>query len=357
MLLLCIVFGSLFRPILPVQVILEEEPGTEDLARRHEVAVEKLNSMLKLQSKLDTGISMPPEMKFMNKVSPHTWMGVPNNTRYPTAEEVFRGSSTHINGRRRSSATAGTIKNSLGNKPMFIDAAVAERDEQDDNNTNVDNTAQPLIGSTLRVMSQTDYRNTRRSTILAPPGDAVARPLYRDDIFFGHSLSRLPQYTSRTSLGYHMAVTHVPDSEDELQDKRKCQCCPPAVRRALATMLDVSLFKSLTFVILTLAGFFTMLGFFVPFMYVKDRGLANDMSEDSTGWLVSTIGVANIVGRVVCGLISSMPKVSPLWLNNIALTAGGIATMMSSLCYDIYFQYAYCVIFGLSVGELIIFYL
>ncbi|XP_075975046.1 monocarboxylate transporter 14 [Anticarsia gemmatalis] len=351
MLLTCIVFGAMFRPIKPVRVTLADQPEEEDTARRHEEAVEKLNSMLKLHSKLDSGISMPPELRFTNKVSPHTWMGVANNTRYPTAEEVFRGSNSHISNShiRRSSANAGAIKNTLGNKPMFIDVPVAEKDEQEDSNSNIDNT-EPLIGSAVKVhipsKTHQHHHNQRRSH-----ADLVARPLYRDDIFFGASLTRLPQYTSRTSLGYHLAVTHVPTKEDAQEETSgKCRFCPEAVRRALATMLDVSLFKSPTFVVLAVSGFFTMLGFFVPYMYVAKRASANNMPDSATEWLVSTIGIANIVGRILCGLVSSVPKVSPLWLNNIALTAGGIACMVSGLCFYSSYQYGFCTVFGLAVA-------
>lgn len=344
MLLLCVAFGSMFRPINPVRVTLADRSEEEDTSRRHEEAVEKLNSMLKLHSKFDSGISMPPEMRFTNKVSPHTWMGVANNTRYPTAEEVFRGSNSHLGQfSRRSSANAGAIKNTLGNKPLFIDVPVAEKDEQEDSNSNIDNT-EPLLESAIKVVTR--QPNSRRSHA------DLARPFYRDDIFFGASLTRLPQYTSRTSLGYHLAVTHVPTKEDAQEEESStCTICPEAVRRALATMLDVSLFRSPTFVILALSGFFTMLGFFVPYMYLKQRAVDNHANESSSDWLVSAIGVSNIVGRIMCGLMSSMPKVSPLWLNNIALSLGGIATMLSGLCYHDAYQFGYTAVFGLAVGK------
>lgn len=318
---------------------LADQPE-DNAAKRHEEAVEKLNSMLKLQSKLDSGISMPPEMRFTNKVSPHTWMGVANNTRYPTAEEVFRGSNSHLS--RRSSATAGTIK-PLGNKPLFIAVPVAEKDEQEDSNSQIDN-MEPLIAPGIKMVTR-EPRSGRSHADLA-------RPLYRDDIFFGASLTRLPQYTSRTSLGYHLAVTHVPTQEDAQEERSgKCKLCPEAVRRILATMLDVSLFKSPTFNILAISGFFTMLGFFVPYMYLTERAQINGMDKDTAIFLVSAIGIANIVGRIACGLVSSMPQVSPLWLNNIAISAGGIATMASGLCYSEVFQFTYCAIFGLAVGK------
>ncbi|XP_041979886.1 uncharacterized protein LOC121733638 [Aricia agestis] len=335
--LTCIIFGSLFRPINPVRVTLAQQQEEEDIARRHEEAVEKLNSIMSLHKKINNSLTMPHEMRFTNKVSPHTWVGVGNNTQYPTAEEIFKGSNQLLS--RRSSTTAATIKNTLGNKPMFITSPVDENEEQDDNNDNIE----PLISESIKVVTQ-EARPRRRSQL-----DLVARPLYRDDIFFGGSLARVPQYTSRTSLGYHLAVTHVPTKEEDQEEKTgKCKLCPEAVKRALATMLDVSLFKSITFNILAVSGFITMLGFFVPYMYVTKRAEKHEVPNSVM--LLSTIGIANIVGRVACGYVSSLPKVSPLWLNNIALSAGGLASMFSGYCYDFYFQLAYCVVFGLAVA-------
>lgn len=339
----------MFRPIKPVRVTLDDNPE-EDTARRHEEAVEKLNSMIKLHSKLDSGISMPPEMRFTNKASPHTWMGVANNTRYPTAEEVFRGSNSHLTNHlgRRASANTAALKNALGNKPLFIDASVAEKDEQEDSNSNIDNT-EPLISTPTQVKIVAKQNHSYRRS----HADLVARPLYRDDIFFGASLTRLPQYTSRTSLGYHAFVTHVPTKEDVQEEQPgKCRFCPEAVKRTLATMLDVSLFRSPTFVLLALSGMFTMLGFFVPFIYLEQRGIFNGMSKLTAEWLVPAIGVANVIGRVLCGMASSVPKISPLWVNNIAITAGGIATMLSGLVYHPVYQFVYCCIFGFAVGML-----
>nr|QHN70702.1 karmoisin-like [Limenitis arthemis astyanax] len=333
--LLCIVFGSMFRPIKPVRVTLADQTE-EDTSRRHEEAVEKLNSMLKLHSKLDSGISMPPEMRFTNKVSPHTWMGVANNTRYPTAEEIFKGSNSHLS--RRSSATAATLKNQ--NKPFhFITIPVVENDEQEDSNSN---NAEPLIAEPIKVVTS---NKSRRSHL------DLARPFYRDDIFFGGSLARLPQYTSRTSLGYHLHVTHVPTQEEKREEiSGKCKLCPEAVKRALATMLDVSLFLSPTFVILAVSGFFTMLGFFVPFMYVEERGKANFVDDSTAAMYVSGIAISNIIGRIACGMLSLTPKLPPLWVNNIALAAGGIATMISGLSYTNTCQFGFTTIYGLSIA-------
>jgi len=66
-----------------------------------------------------------------------------------------------------------------------------------------------------------------------------------------------------------MSVTRLPTYNDILEEKKKkFTILPEAVRRTLATMLDLSLLKSVTFIILAISGFFTAMGMFTPFMYI-----------------------------------------------------------------------------------------
>jgi len=118
----------------------------------------------------------------------------------------------------------------------------------------------------------------------------------------------------------------------------------------LGTMLDISLLRSASFLILAVSGALTMMGFYVPFMYMTDRAILSGMNASSAMWLISTIGIANTVGRVVSGLFSSLPCVNVLLVNNVALSIGGIATMMSGLSLSDEYQFMYAAIFGLSIS-------
>jgi hypothetical protein len=67
-----------------------------------------------------------------------------------------------------------------------------------------------------------------------------------------------------------MSVTRLPSKKDVMQEvDQECRLCPEAVRRTVATMLDMSLLRSPTFLLLSFSGFITMMGFYVPFMYLK----------------------------------------------------------------------------------------
>ena len=73
-----------------------------------------------------------------------------------------------------------------------------------------------------------------------------------------------------SALDYTMSVTRLPTKKDLAEESStSCNLCPEAVRRTLYTMLDMSLLRSPTFLVLALSGFFTMMGFYVPFTYLK----------------------------------------------------------------------------------------
>jgi hypothetical protein len=75
------------------------------------------------------------------------------------------------------------------------------------------------------------------------------------------------------------------------------------------------------------------------------------MEPSMSVWLVSTIGITNTIGRVVCGMVSSMPGVDVLLINNAALTVGGIATIVSGLSLSFEYQIFYSSVFGLAIGK------
>jgi len=78
--------------------------------------------------------------------------------------------------------------------------------------------------------------------------------------------------SQQSSVGYHMSVTRLPTAKDVAEEESgSCYLCPESVRRILTTMLDLSLLKSPTFLILAISGALTMMGFYTPFMYVPGR--------------------------------------------------------------------------------------
>lgn len=116
-------------------------------------------------------------------------------------------------------------------------------------------------------------------------------------------------------------------------------------------MLDFSLLKSPSFILLLLNAGFTSIGYYTPYMFTKDRAVQKNIPEESAFWLISTIGITNTLGRVACGILVSFPQIKATWISFICLTAGGLATILSALSDDLRYQFMCSALFGLSVGK------
>lgn len=79
--------------------------------------------------------------------------------------------------------------------------------------------------------------------------------------------------------------------------------------------------------------------------------MANHWDKSSAVWLVPSIGISNTLARVACGVLSSMPGVDALLINNVALTLGGLTTMVSGLYFDAWYQFTYTTAFGIACGK------
>lgn len=132
-------------------------------------------------------------------------------------------------------------------------------------------------------------------------------------------------------------------------DTQKGKFWSEPIKIALATMLDVRLLKSKCFLVLILNAIFTSLGFFIPYMFIKDRAVSNGLSERSSFWLISTIGALNTLGRVLCGAIAMIPKACPIEITSFCLTLGGILTIISGLSFEMWAQFSFAALYGLSI--------
>lgn len=340
----CAVFGSLFRPLEPVEI-------TAEIDDQKDKELVPMNQFTK-----------PADDERVH----NTWIGVfhNNNHHYPTADEVFRRSNVALERR------LSNVSNSSSGQPSKMEqlqlnktkvttvpsgteeplTVVGEAEEEND--ALLDEELKPVI-MTQRRHTLTERRpsgtTTKRRAHHHLP--EAHRPMYRDDIFFSGSLNRVPQYISTTSLHYHMSVTRLPTKEEvEEEQERSCKLCPAAVKRTLSTMLDMSLLKSPSFMLLAVSGFLTMMGFFVPFMFITPRAIKGGMDEGVSLFIVSAIGIANTFARIGCGLLSSFKGINALHLNNVAITIGGIATIFSGHLITEAYQFTYAGIFGIAIA-------
>lgn len=375
----CAIFGLAYLPIEPTVIsdLDDDEKEKKSL----------------MGDSLHSPAFKTPECRFAYSVpnsSHSTWIGTANNTNYPTAAEIFKGSGANLERRpsqnsgmltqtnissttkkleqfkqaqKRSGHVTPTTTESIEfpHPPSVLSTThhelgpvgEAEEVEENEGGNLLNKEAKPIVmPNTGRRHTVSGRQKGTESLTGSRKGSKhdVSRPMYRDDIFFTGSMNKLHQYRSQTSIGYHMSVTHIPTFKDveEEDNVDTCKLCPEAVRRTLSTMLDLSLLKDMSFLFLIFSGFFTMMGFFVPFLYITDRATKAGIDENNAVFFISSIGIANTIARILFGWLSSFEGVNALHLNNIFITAGGLATMLSGYYMEIYQQYVYTAVFGLA---------
>ncbi|CAK9813728.1 Monocarboxylate transporter 12 [Anthophora quadrimaculata] len=361
MLLNCAIFGAMFRPLKPTRIKVKSTPENAGL--------EVKNSLM------GKGVSTTS----LHCVQPGRsgFFGTNNNTEYPTAAELLGSNPNIVNASKslhslhKVHVELRTLERKLSSSekrlsvPIYpdLDVNMDENMVEEENNLlggDVErlNGKVPTIrrhtisGRRLRADSDCSQKSlkigNRRNAFNKDP----QRPFYRDDIFYGGSLNRLPHYKSQqSSVGYHMSVTRLPTATDVAEEESgSCYLCPESVRRILTTMLDLSLLKSPSFLILAISGGLTMMGFYTPFMYVPDRAQLAGIEPSTAMFFVSVIGIGNTIGRVVCGLASSLPGVNALVVNNIFISAGGLLTIFSGLSLSQGYQFFYAASFGISIS-------
>ncbi|XP_013190612.2 monocarboxylate transporter 2 [Amyelois transitella] len=181
-----------------------------------------------------------------------------------------------------------------------------------------------------------------------------SRPMYRDDAFYDGKIEKLPEYQksmmdtgeAKTGLEYQMAVSRAVTAVD-LKERRGV--FTTAARRVLATMVDPKLLSRKSFLLLSSSGFIVYLGYLVPYVFIQDRNRSAGIDDYHCNIFVTVIGVANAVGRLVMGALTS--KFDSLTLYSVACCSAGTATILSTISYSLYYQYGYCVIFGFFISS------
>lgn len=119
---------------------------------------------------------------------------------------------------------------------------------------------------------------------------------------------------------------------------------------ALRLLFDFDLLYSPTFHVLAISGFLTLTCFFVPFMFLGQSAIEKGVAPHLTKYLVFSLGVVNVVARIICGYISDHPKVDPLWVTNISLIIAGLVTIGVPYVHEFYQFIIYCVFFAIGVA-------
>lgn len=92
----------------------------------------------------------------------------------------------------------------------------------------------------------------------------------------------------------------------------------------ITDMLDFSLAKDMIFILFALSNLLTSIGFNIPYVFLVSKAKEQGIDPDRASMLISIIGGANTIGRIVLGYISDKPWISRLCIYNWSLTISGI---------------------------------
>ncbi|BFZ00606.1 hypothetical protein BsWGS_03645 [Bradybaena similaris] len=213
--------------------------------------------------------------------------------------------------------------------------------------------------SVLHLQSAPRYK--LRTGVLAPKSKSHSclvayKPLRCKDALRRCILQSAPLHY-RPKQDVYTTATSVPNyvmsrfSEKEENKHRGCLGFSQDLCVALKNMMALSLLKNPVFLMFAVSNFLTSLGFNGPFIFLPDRAKQAGIDEKNAALLLSWIGIANTVGRVVFGFLSDRSWVNRLLLYNTALTICGVVTALSPLVGGDYaLLVTYATIFGVFIG-------
>ncbi|VDM61796.1 unnamed protein product [Angiostrongylus costaricensis] len=202
------------------------------------------------------------------------------------------------------------------------------------------------------------------------------RPLYRQDIFYGGSIRNLKEFKQEGSnmQSFRGSVLSIPRSVigqaasnlsqggastptqehdeilDDFYDNGFCRWIPLAIRSAFFEMIDLELLRDSVMLLLCVSNLLGMMGFYIPFVFLKDLARTHGIESNASRYLVPIIGVTNTIGRVFFGWLADRGYVSALTINNFSLIACGLLTLAAPLLPSLSLQLTYAALFGFIIS-------
>ncbi|KAI0240503.1 Monocarboxylate transporter 12 [Lamellibrachia satsuma] len=91
----------------------------------------------------------------------------------------------------------------------------------------------------------------------------------------------------------------------------------------------IELLKDMTFILFAISEFFDSLGYYVPYFYLIDMVEQVGISKSNAVFLISVIGVSNLIARVVSGWFSDNKCVNILFLRSSMMMLCGISVSVA----------------------------
>ena len=85
----------------------------------------------------------------------------------------------------------------------------------------------------------------------------------------------------------------------------------------------------------------------VPYTYLPDAAVIQNISTNNANYLLSVIGVTNTIGRITFTAISDIQWLNPYWVFASSIFLCGVFTSIAPICYN------YTTFVGVSLGKIL----
>ncbi|CAH8448913.1 unnamed protein product [Schistosoma turkestanicum] len=172
----------------------------------------------------------------------------------------------------------------------------------------------------------------------------MSRPAYKKDLFLSGSLIHLNEFLSTADVASYIRSITIPAEEMNIRQP---------IWSMIKNVLDIELLKSPTFILLSISSVLSMIGYCVPYQFLKDNAQQLGTSESSASYLLAYLGGLNTVGRILTGWLSDQSWANVLYINNISLVTSGLLTSLVPLVTVYGGLVGYACIYGLSISAFI----
>ena len=132
-------------------------------------------------------------------------------------------------------------------------------------------------------------------------------------------------------------------------------------------IIDLTVLQIPAMALLSVANIFGMIGYYIPYVYIVGYAEANIQLNQhhfrgtEAAMFLSAIGVSNVMGRIIFGIIAdkfagkriwgSSVKITALLINNCCLLFSAITTIAIPFCPGYWSLMVDCVLFGFFICE------
>ncbi|XP_064454797.1 monocarboxylate transporter 10-like isoform X1 [Ornithodoros turicata] len=130
--------------------------------------------------------------------------------------------------------------------------------------------------------------------------------------------------------------------------------CSYEMAAAFEEMMNFQLLRNPLFAIFALSRVCCGLGYTVPYLFIRNHAIdALRLEEMHASTLLSGLGISNVMGRVLVGLLSDKAGDQRVWLYIACVMTCGLSTVLCVLCTSYDCLLAYCIVYGAAGGGFI----